>query len=137
VKFISRSPEDLKEPAKFLAERLKSTPIAVFKGSMGAGKTTFIKALCEVLGVTDEVSSPTFSLINEYRTAEGAPVFHFDFYRIENEQEALDMGIYDFLDGGICLIEWAEKIPNVLKGEKFLTVRIDEESGQRIITFGD
>ncbi len=137
MKFISHSPDDLKEPARLLAERLKTKPIAVFIGAMGAGKTTFIKVLCEVLGVKDEISSPTFSLVNEYRTADQKPVYHFDFYRIENEQEALDMGIYEFLDGGICLIEWAEKIPNILDGEKFLTVGIDEEDGQRIITFED
>ncbi len=92
-----------------------SHPVVIFNGLMGAGKTTFIKALCRVLGITDATSSPTFSLVNEYRTPNGEAVYHFDVYRLKAESEALDMGIEEYLHSGSrCFIEWAEKIPNML-----------------------
>ena len=96
---------------------LEQTPqkIIVFKGQMGAGKTTFIKALCKKLGVKNATSSPTFSLVNEYYTIDNQIVYHFDFYRIKNEVEALNIGTEDyFYSGNYCLIEWPEKIPNLL-----------------------
>ena len=86
----------------------------LFQGAMGAGKTTLIKALCQKLGVSDRVSSPTFSLVNEYQALEGK-VFHFDLYRIEEEHEALDFGIEEYWDSGAwCFVEWAERIPSLL-----------------------
>ena len=91
-----------------------SQKVLLFQGAMGAGKTTFIKALCRSLGVGDRVSSPTFSLVNEYQAHEGK-VFHFDLYRIEEEQEALDFGIEEYWDSGSwCFVEWAERIPSLL-----------------------
>ena len=86
---------------------------------MGAGKTTFTSAICGVLGVNeDAVSSPTFSIVNEYRTAAGESLFHFDFYRINNVSEALDIGFYDYVDSGcLCLIEWPENIEELLPEE--------------------
>lgn len=89
--------------------------VVVFKGEMGAGKTTLIKALCKVLKCSDTVSSPTFSLINEYRDNTGKPVYHFDCYRIENEEEAYDFGAEEYLfSKHICLVEWPENIHNLL-----------------------
>jgi len=89
--------------------------ILLFNGEMGAGKTTLIKKLCEVLGVEDIASSPTFSLVNEYQTLDGEIVYHFDFYRINKEEEAYDMGIEDYLySDAWCLIEWPEKVKNLL-----------------------
>ncbi|HEY6159935.1 MAG TPA: tRNA (adenosine(37)-N6)-threonylcarbamoyltransferase complex ATPase subunit type 1 TsaE [Bacteroidia bacterium] len=86
-----------------------------FYGEMGAGKTTLIKALCKELGVTDPTSSPTFALVNEYHNQKGEKIYHFDFYRIKNETEALDMGCEEyFYSGNYCFIEWPEKIPNLL-----------------------
>ena len=91
-----------------------SQKIFLFYGDMGAGKTTFIKALCHELGVADEVTSPTFSIVNEYAGTD-ASVYHFDFYRLKDQNEALDMGYEEyFYSGNYCLIEWPEKIPDLL-----------------------
>ncbi len=89
--------------------------IFAFYGKMGAGKTTFIKAICKALGVKDIVNSPTFTIINEYKSSRGFPVYHFDFYRINKLQEAFDIGTEDYFAGnGLCLIEWPEKIEEIL-----------------------
>ncbi len=92
-----------------------SEKVILFKGEMGAGKTTFIKALCRALGIYDVTSSPTFSLVNEYLSDTGQTVYHFDVYRLKNETEALDMGIEEYLySGNYCFIEWPEKIPGLI-----------------------
>ena len=97
---------------------LISHSIILFDGSMGMGKTTLIKALCKQLNVIDTVSSPTFSLINEYKTKDGKSIYHFDCYRLETPEEAYDFGAEEYLDSGsICLIEWAEKIQPLLPQE--------------------
>lgn len=89
--------------------------VILFHGEMGVGKTTLIKQLCKTLGVNSTTSSPTFSLVNEYETIANQLVYHFDFYRLKNEIEALDMGADDyFYSGNWCFIEWAEKIPNLI-----------------------
>ncbi|SHL84177.1 tRNA (adenosine(37)-N6)-threonylcarbamoyltransferase complex ATPase subunit type 1 TsaE [Flavobacterium xanthum] len=89
--------------------------VILFHGEMGVGKTTLIKQLCKTLGVTGATSSPTFSLVNEYETDVNQLIYHFDFYRLNDEVEALDMGIDDYLySGNWCFIEWAEKIPNLI-----------------------
>ena len=93
--------------------------VILFNGEMGAGKTTMIKALCKALGVNETTASPTFSLVNEYRTAGGETVYHFDVYRLRNENEALDMGIEEYLySGNWCFIEWPEKIPTLIPGKR-------------------
>jgi tRNA threonylcarbamoyladenosine biosynthesis protein TsaE len=92
--------------------------IILFDGEMGVGKTTLIKMLCKILGVEEATSSPTFSLVNEYQTIKNQIVYHFDFYRLKTEMEALDMGIDEYLySGNWCFIEWAEKIPNLIPAE--------------------
>ena len=89
--------------------------VILFHGEMGVGKTTLIKQLCKSLGVTEATSSPTFSLVNEYQAKDNKLVYHFDFYRLNRETEALDMGVDDYLySGNWCFIEWAEKIPNLI-----------------------
>jgi len=96
-----------------LAQNIKN--IITFHGNMGAGKTTFIKALARRLGVSEMTSSPTFSLVNEYETEDGRTLYHFDLYRINTEEEAYDMGIDEyFYSGNLCLIEWPEKTPNLI-----------------------
>ena len=110
--------------------------IFAFYGSMGAGKTTFIKALCKQLQVTDNVASPTFAIVHEYSASTGKPVYHFDFYRIEEEAELLDIGFYDYIStGNYCFIEWPEKGENLLPDET-LMVRIEKTSDEtRIISW--
>jgi tRNA threonylcarbamoyladenosine biosynthesis protein TsaE len=89
--------------------------VILFNGDMGVGKTTLIKQLCKNLGVEEATSSPTFSLVNEYQTAKNQIVYHFDFYRLNKESEALDMGIEDYLySGNWCFIEWSERIENLI-----------------------
>ena len=89
--------------------------VILFHGEMGVGKTTLIKQLCKNLGVTEATSSPTFSLVNEYQANDNQLVYHFDFYRLKNEIEAMDMGVDDYLySGNWCFIEWAEKIPSLV-----------------------
>jgi tRNA threonylcarbamoyladenosine biosynthesis protein TsaE len=96
---------------------LDSNPekVILFNGEMGAGKTTFIKVLCKILGVKNPTSSPTFSLVNEYQTTTNQLVYHFDVYRLKQQSEALDMGIDEYLySGNYCFIEWAEKISDLI-----------------------
>ncbi|MCL6461605.1 MAG: tRNA (adenosine(37)-N6)-threonylcarbamoyltransferase complex ATPase subunit type 1 TsaE [Flavobacterium micromati] len=111
---INFSLQQLEEVAeKIIAQN--PNKVILFHGEMGVGKTTLIKQLCKSLGVIGATSSPTFSLVNEYETATNQLVYHFDFYRLNNEIEALDMGIDDYLySGNWCFIEWAEKIPNLI-----------------------
>lgn len=106
--------DQLEEVAqKIIANNPKK--VILFHGEMGVGKTTLIKQLCKTLGVTGATSSPTFSLVNEYESDDNQLVYHFDFYRLNKEEEALDMGVDDYLySGNWCFIEWAEKIPNLI-----------------------
>lgn len=101
-----------------IAEKLTgmvTSGVWLVEGEMGAGKTTLIKALCAASGIADNVNSPTFSLVNEYRTPGGSPVFHFDFYRIDDPEEALDMGVEEYFDSGnLCLVEWADRVEDYL-----------------------
>ncbi|MFT2010566.1 tRNA (adenosine(37)-N6)-threonylcarbamoyltransferase complex ATPase subunit type 1 TsaE [Pontibacter sp. 13R65] len=106
---------DLPAAASVLIEQARQEPVVVFEGPMGAGKTTLIKEFCRQMGVTENVSSPTFALVNEYETAEGSLIYHFDFYRIKEEREALEIGALEYFDSGnMCLIEWPSLIPNLL-----------------------
>ncbi|MBN1952550.1 MAG: tRNA (adenosine(37)-N6)-threonylcarbamoyltransferase complex ATPase subunit type 1 TsaE [Bacteroidales bacterium] len=107
-----------------------------FYGEMGAGKTTFITALCAALGTDDLVSSPTFAIINEYADADGEPIFHFDFYRIKEASELLDIGFYDYCEqDAFCFIEWPEKAEGLIP-EDFMKVSIDvDDDNSRVISF--
>ena len=100
---------------QYISESDLESNIFAFYGKMGAGKTTFIKAICKALGVSDIVNSPTFTIINEYKSSRGFSIYHFDFYRINKLQEAYDIGTEDYFAGnGLCLIEWPEKIEEIL-----------------------
>lgn len=109
-----------------------------FYGKMGAGKTTFIRALCEALGTTDIVTSPTFAIVNEYDTASGRPIYHFDFYRIKRLAEVYDIGYEDyFFDsrGGICLMEWPELVEELLPDDTIRVTITEQTDGSRTIEF--
>ncbi len=112
--------------------------IVAFEGEMGAGKTTLIRALCAALGVADDVSSPTFALVNEYRDGAGRPVYHFDFYRIDSLDEALRIGAAEYFDSGyLCLIEWPSRIAELLPTDR-LTVEISVTGPEsRVISFNN
>lgn len=123
---------------QFLKETAGHSVIA-FYAPMGAGKTTFTTAICHKLGVSeDAVSSPTFSIVNEYKTADKESVFHFDFYRINKIEEAFDIGFYDYIDSGsLCLIEWPENIESILP-EETLKVHITvQDDGSRLLSWED
>ena len=124
----------LKDAAKQLLTAFPDERIFAFYGAMGSGKTTFIKALCRSLGSRDNITSPTFALINEYSTDDGAVIYHFDFYRIKKLEEAYDLGYEDYIySGNYCFIEWPEMIESLLP-EKIVEVRINEaEKGVRLI----
>ena len=109
---------------EFIRLAMQEDTVFAFNGQMGAGKTTFIKALCEALGVSEPVTSPTFAIVNEYRSDEtGELIYHFDFYRIKKLEEAYDMGCEDyFYSGAVCLIEWPELVEDLLPGN---TVWVD------------
>ena len=124
-----------KAAQQFLAAIPADTRVIAFYGSMGAGKTTLIKNLCHKMGVTDEVNSPTFAIVNEYVTEEGESVYHFDFYRIKKLEEAYDIGFENYFDSGnLCLIEWPEMIEPLLP-EKYIRVVIQhgETDDERLI----
>lgn len=134
VNSLAELPNAAQAFVSFLGQN-PSVSVVIFEGEMGAGKTTFIKTVCRELGVTDAVSSPTFSIVNEYETNTGKRLYHFDFYRINDEQEALDIGTLEYFDSGnLCFIEWPTKIPNLLP-DHYLQVTISASpSGQRFIT---
>ena len=115
MKIKIESPEKLHEAARLFVENKGNGNVFAFYGKMGAGKTTFIKAICEVLGVEDVITSPTFALVNEYTSGNGDPIYHFDFYRIKKLDEVYDMGYEDyFYSDSLCFLEWPELIEEIL-----------------------
>lgn len=136
---VIKSLEDIDEAAqKFIDETAGHTIIA-FYAPMGAGKTTFTTAICRRLGVKeDAVSSPTFAIVNEYKTMSGSSVFHFDFYRIKNVEEAFDIGFYDYVDSGnLCIIEWPENVEDILPEETLKVTIAVMPDESRVISWED
>ena len=125
MKTISiHSEEELPEVADALLDALNGRTVVALRGEMGAGKTTLIRAVADALGVEDQVTSPTFALVNQYEGANGERLFHFDFYRIDDEREAFDLGYEEyFYSGDLCFVEWPEKIEPLLPDDA-MTVRI-------------
>ena len=133
MEFIINSLDEIPEVANKIINKLQYKLIT-FEGEMGAGKTTFIKEFVKALGTNDDVSSPTFSIVNEYETDSGI-VYHFDFYRLNHEEEALDFGIEEYLySNQYCLMEWPNKIANFIPDEHH-TIKIENVDGVRHLNF--
>ena len=128
----------INEAAKqFVAARGDNT-IFAFYGHMGAGKTTFIKAICEELGVQDVITSPTFAIVNEYTDGQGEPIYHFDFYRIKKQEEVYDIGFEDYVESGsVCLMEWPELIEDILPSDTVKVSITEQPDGSRLVEFRD
>lgn len=134
---IIKSLADLRPAAAEFLSAIEGYSLVAFYAPMGAGKTTFTKAICQELGVeADDISSPTFAIVNEYLTASDDTIYHFDFYRITKNEEALDIGLYDYLDSGnLCLMEWPENIEDLLP-EETLKVHISIlDDGTRVLNW--
>ena len=128
--------EDIRQAAKQFVEGMGENTVFAFYGKMGAGKTTFVKAVCEELGVDDVITSPTFAIINEYETPSNSPIYHFDFYRIKKLEEVYDMGYEDyFYSGSLCFIEWPELIEEILPDDAVRVSIAEQEDGSRTVTF--
>lgn len=133
--YLAKSEKDLPGIAEQLINIVDKPKVILFYGEMGAGKTTFIRSLCAELGIEETISSPTFSLVNEYLTKNGKTVFHFDFYRIETPEEALDMGVEEyFYSGNYCLVEWPDKIAAYLPDDAVkVEVLVEDDESRKIV----
>ena len=126
--------EHLDEAARQFVEAIGDRRVFAFHGKMGASKTTFIKALCHQLGVTDTVCSPTFAIVNEYQNGQGEPIYHFDFYRLKRLSEAYDMGCEEyFYSGHLCLIEWPDIVSDLLPDDTVEVTIEEQPDGSRTI----
>jgi tRNA threonylcarbamoyladenosine biosynthesis protein TsaE len=133
VNITIASEQELDRAAQLLLESFAGSCVFALHGEMGAGKTTFVKAICRRLGVEEIMSSPTFSIVNEYATNTGETVFHFDFYRLEDESEAYNAGLHEYFDSGsYCFAEWPERVPSILPLET-VHVHITMQGEQRNI----
>lgn len=126
--------DHINEAAQTFVEHIGNHRVFAFYGSMGAGKTTFIKAICEQLGVTDAVASPTFAIVNEYISGDGNPIYHFDLYRLKRIEEAFDIGLEDYLDSGsLCFIEWPQLIEPLLPSDTVSVSITEQDDGTRSV----
>lgn len=131
VVFKSAEEKDLQSITKDILAFAANKKVWTFSGDLGAGKTTLIKYLCQHLGICDTVNSPTFAIVNEYLSNFDKTIYHFDFYRISQQQEALDIGLYEYLDSGnFCFIEWPEKVKDLILEDR-LEIRIEILEGQK------
>ncbi len=127
--------DHIREAAREFISHIGQARVFAFYGKMGAGKTTFVKAICEELGVEDVITSPTFAIVNEYTTSH-SPIYHFDFYRIKKLEEVYDMGYEDyFYSGALCFIEWPELIEDLLPDDAVRVTITEDNKGTRVINF--
>jgi tRNA threonylcarbamoyladenosine biosynthesis protein TsaE len=128
--------DHIREAAREFIEHIGDRRVFAFYGKMGAGKTTFVKAICEELGVDDVITSPTFAIINEYSIDKVQSIYHFDFYRIKKLEEVYDMGYEDyFYSGALCFIEWPELIEDILPDDAVRVSIAEQEDGSRVVSF--
>ncbi len=128
--------EQIDQAAKEFVDTIGERRLFAFYGKMGAGKTTFIKAICAQLGVKDVVASPTFAIVNEYGMADGDVIYHFDFYRIKRVAEAYDIGCDEyFYSGSLCFMEWPELVEEILPEETVKVYVTEQPDGSRVVTF--
>jgi tRNA threonylcarbamoyladenosine biosynthesis protein TsaE len=135
MEIIIKDKKHLPAAARKLLKYTGENKIFAFYGSMGAGKTTIIKAICEVLGTIDIVSSPTFTLVNEYKTLKGDSIFHIDFYRIKKQEEVFDFGVEEYLTGtSYCFMEWPELVEEILpRGTVNIRITVDDEKQRTLL----
>lgn len=134
-KYIIHSLEEIDLVAAQLLEDHPNYKTLAFRGQMGVGKTTFIKSLCQQLGVIDTVNSPSFAIVNEYNSPKGDTIYHFDFYRIKQAEEAFDMGYEDYLySGAYCFLEWPDKIEELLPQHRLELIFEENEDNSRTIS---
>lgn len=137
MKITIKSLDSIHETAREFIKNMGKGHVFAFYGKMGAGKTTFIKAICEELGVEDVITSPTFAIVNDYTsTKDDSHIYHFDFYRIKKLEEVYDMGYEDyFYSGSLCFIEWPELIEDILPGDAVKVTITQNEDGSRTVEF--
>lgn len=137
MKISIKSLDSIHEAAREFIKNMGTGHVFAFYGKMGAGKTTFIKAVCEELGVDDVITSPTFAIVNDYTSLkDDSHIFHFDFYRIKKLEEVYDMGYEDyFYSGSLCFIEWPELIEDILPGDAVKVTITQNEDGGRVVEF--
>lgn len=134
TKYLATKLEDLPQIAKQIIEENKDYRVFLLEGDMGAGKTTLTKAICDYFGVEENVCSPTFAIINEYLSPKAGKIFHFDFYRLNKEEEAFDIGIEEYLySGDYCFLEWSQKIKNLIPAHYIKVIITEIENKQREI----
>ena len=135
MEYVSNSPAETEDLGAALAERLKPGTVVAFSGDLGAGKTAFVRGMARGLGISERVTSPTFTIVNEYEGGR-LPLFHFDMYRLGSSDELFDIGWEDYLvRGGVCAVEWSENVADALEDEPIrVDIRRGEHDGQRVIS---
>ena len=137
MEFITNSPEETEAVACALGEKLRPGTILAFRGDLGAGKTAFTRGLAKGLGATEQVTSPTYTIVNEYITGR-LPLFHFDMYRLNSPEDLWDIGWEDYLDrGGVCAVEWSERVEEALENATYIIVEKMGENTRRITVEGE
>ncbi len=138
MEFITNSPAETEAVGAALAQRLAPGTVIAYRGDLGAGKTAFTRGLARGLGITESVTSPTYTIVNEY-TSGRLPLFHFDMYRLGSEEELFDIGWEDYLErGGVCAVEWSENVWEALEQPLIVTIsRLDEDTRKIVIEGGD
>lgn len=136
MKITIDSLDNIRAAAREFIKNMGNSHVFAFYGKMGAGKTTFIKAICEELGVEDVITSPTFAIVNDYTAGDGRHIYHFDFYRIKKLDEVYDMGYEDyFYSDSLCFLEWPELIEDILPGDAVKVTIAEQPDGSRLVTF--